>query len=98
MKNSMEFKQLKCDSCDYIEETENITIETCSKYLNKPCPKCGANLFTEKDYATLKIISKILKVESFLAKILNFFHIQPKGQRYSVSMKGNGSVKFKEID
>lgn len=45
---------LKCDnpSCDYVDTTANI--DDYEKYLNMPCPKCGANLFTQADYDVIK--------------------------------------------
>ena len=41
---------MKCDAlgCDY--RTEDVSNETLVTYLNKPCPKCGENLLTDKDF------------------------------------------------
>ena len=45
---------VQCDNCDYKEEYEvdfSASYQKgLKKYLNKPCPKCGANLLTKKDY------------------------------------------------
>lgn len=39
---------LKCDepNCDHHEDVETITEDM----IGKPCPKCGANLLTQKDF------------------------------------------------
>jgi len=48
-----EISGIKCDdaACDYRDDTAIFEPE---KYLNMPCPKCGANLFTQADYDTMK--------------------------------------------
>ncbi len=42
---------IKCDAkgCDYCDPT--VLIEELEDWLNKPCPKCNANLLTEEDFA-----------------------------------------------
>jgi Zn finger protein HypA/HybF involved in hydrogenase expression len=55
---------IKCDNpdCDYEEVVEckcrnaNEVIEKYKKWINKPCPKCGQNLLTLRDYIILKMI------------------------------------------
>lgn len=44
---------LKCDApdCDHFEQTP-VTIEI----VDKPCPKCGANLCTKDDFVTFRAI------------------------------------------
>lgn len=41
-------QQLICDvpSCGHVQEIEDLS----AKYINMPCPKCGANLLTEEDF------------------------------------------------
>ena len=39
---------IKCDECDYRDDT--VRFEDYPKWINKPCPKCKANLLTQKDY------------------------------------------------
>lgn len=61
-----------CDHCPYVVENPtkdpNVDIKS---YINKPCPKCGANLLTEHDYKlslkTMKIVNWINKWFSWLA-------------------------------
>jgi hypothetical protein len=49
-------KGLKCDAegCGY--EDHDTRYEDYEKYVNAPCPKCGANLLTEADLAATKAI------------------------------------------
>lgn len=50
---------LKCDNkeCDFVDNT--ITFEDYPIWVNKPCPKCGQNLLTEKDYYTVKTMFEL---------------------------------------
>lgn len=53
---------LKCDnpSCDFVDMS--ITIEDYDNWVNKPCPKCGANLLTEEDYDAVKMMIVLAKL------------------------------------
>jgi hypothetical protein len=65
---------LECDAegCDY-EDTE-AKFEEYDKYLNQPCPKCGANLLTEADLKSTRLMVGA-------ANLLNeFLGEQPDGQ------------------
>lgn len=55
----MIIKGIKCDNpnCDFVDM--DIPFEDYDNWLNKPCPKCGANLLTQKDYDACKIMMKI---------------------------------------
>jgi ssDNA-binding Zn-finger/Zn-ribbon topoisomerase 1 len=95
-------KGIKCDNpdCNYEEVIKykngntNEVIEEYKKWINKPCPKCGQNLLTLKDYIVLKMI--ILCVD-----ILNTILPEPKNDEgkevFSLEMNGTGKVKFKPI-
>lgn len=56
MKNALELsiKGIKCDNpnCDYINK--DVEFKDYKKWINKPCPKCGANLLTQKILTALK--------------------------------------------
>ena len=96
MNNAAELtiKGIKCDHCDYRHEGY-IPPEDYKKWLNKPCPKCGANLLTEKDY---KITLALLAI----TRLINIFtpKRKRKGKRlkYSVEMDGTGKVEFKPAE
>lgn len=53
---------LKCDnqSCDFVDIS--IAIEDYDKWLNAPCPKCGANLLTQEDLDAVKMIIVLSKL------------------------------------
>lgn len=53
---------LKCDnpSCDFVDMS--IAIEDYDKWLNVPCPKCGANLLTQEDLDAVKMIIALSKL------------------------------------
>ena len=47
---------LKCDATDCDYEDDDAKFEDYERYLNAPCPKCGANLLTEADLVAVKAI------------------------------------------
>lgn len=62
---------LICDnpSCDWIDET--IKDEDLLDWVNKPCPKCGDNVLTEKDYINLLKLNKIVDYVNLLTEFDN---------------------------
>lgn len=56
MKPKISIRGIKCDSCDFQDQT--VKFENYKEWLNKPCPKCGDNLLTEKDYEMVNELSK----------------------------------------
>jgi uncharacterized C2H2 Zn-finger protein len=69
MKNKMKIIEtyqedlIVCDNqhCDFkiINETGDINTET-KQYINIPCPKCGENLLTQKDYDDFEKLRKTI--------------------------------------
>lgn len=53
---------IKCDNpnCDFRDDS--VLVDDYKKWLNKPCPKCGANLLTKKDYKMTKRIIRLCKI------------------------------------
>ena len=51
-----EIKGLECDAegCGYADN--DARFENYERYLNAPCPECGANLLTQADMAAVKAI------------------------------------------
>ena len=45
---------LQCDSCDWKDET--IAHADFKDWVNKPCPKCGANVLTEEDFRNAEVL------------------------------------------
>lgn len=93
MKNALclGIQGIKCDNkdCDY--RNENARIEDMEKWLNKPCPKCGQNLFTVKDCISLKILIMLVNL---LNAILPKGKDDEKDEVFSVEMNGTGEVNF----
>ena len=42
------FQDIQCDLCDYYKE--GVEFSEYPEYIDKPCPKCGASLLTQKAY------------------------------------------------
>ena len=82
---------IQCDNsaCDYRDES--VEYRDYKKWLNKPCPMCGANLLTSKDLMAIKKLT-------IISDIINFF-IKPKKDAETVTVKAemNGSrrINFK---
>lgn len=81
---------IKCDnlSCSYIDES--VQMEDYDKWVNKPCPKCGANLLTEADY---ELVQKVVQATNIVNGCI------PEGTKYSENpvviefeMNGSGSL------
>ena len=87
----IKLKGIKCDSkgCDYREDI--VSADEYESYLNKPCPKCGSNLFTEKDFNAIK---NLIRFEQLINTICDI----PDGQKLELglSMDGSGSVAIKD--
>lgn len=94
MKDALELNihGIKCDNphCDYNDMT--VRVENYDKWLNKPCPKCGENLLTEKDYESVKMIMSLTE---------NINNIFPKCKeeeqiyKASIDMDGSGKMEMK---
>lgn len=56
----MKDQYLKCDAegCDHVEYMDRITQE----HVDKPCPKCGANLLTQADHDHFEMIQNLMAV------------------------------------
>lgn len=85
-----------CDYCFFKIPNENknkIPIMETKKYLNVPCPKCGNNLLTEKDYiAYAKLMSGMNWINKWFSWITIF---KPKGKTKNGSIKVHDGVKIK---
>ena len=96
MDNAIEasIKGLKCDAfdCDYSDM--EIDVEEYSKYVDAPCPDCGANLLTKADYELVKSIMEITDVinDAFEGADLKEGEIES----LTVSMDGSGIPTIKD--
>lgn len=87
---------IKCDNpkCDFKDMT--VQYKDFKKWLNKPCPKCGANLLTTADYNTTRImvwivrlINKILPAEPANSSKIITGHVEMDGT-------GKADIKIEE--
>lgn len=93
MKDAIEMKNggIKCDNpyCNFRDDSAKV--EDCKQWLNKPCPKCGQNLLTEKDYLNTLLLIGMTKI------INNIFPEVDDDEKIStmaVEMNGTGEIKF----
>ena len=88
---------IKCDSCDY--RNAEVPVEDYPKWVNKPCPNCGANLLTKEDYvATMHLMNIIDLFNEVMSPLTESIPEVPeeKKLRYSVEFDGTGNVSFIE--
>lgn len=92
MRNALELniKGIKCDTCNWRDET--VKFEDYPKWLNKPCPVCGANLLTEAD---LKSVKRLIRLTKLFNKIFPKIDDNTKRVTASVEMDGTGEMKFR---
>ena len=89
---------IKCDNpnCNY--KDESVRSEEYYKWINKPCPICGHNLLTGKDYIAFnKSIDTINKINSFGHKLPKFIQkiisCPERKDTYNLTIDFNGSGK-----
>lgn len=65
---------IQCDNptCDFVVPYSEKEEKESAKYINMPCPKCGENLLTEKDYLMDK---KFFEKVAFLNKWFSWLTI-----------------------
>ena len=85
----LNIKGIKCDVCDY--KAEDVKVEDYSEWLNKPCPKCGANLLTQEDFDTTMML---LSMVNHLNEILPPPKQDEEVVTANIEMNGTGSINF----
>ena len=90
MDNQVRVAGIKCDNkaCDY--KDDSVRYEDYKEYVNKPCPKCGHNLLTKKDYFITKFLVKLVGRGKVQHEPL-----QTTGNEKIVSVKLDGTGKIK---
>ena len=72
----IENMHIKCDNpnCDYHIDDVSIELKDLKEYVNKPCPKCGRNLLTERNYNDYKNMYNIINfVNKYFSWTLRIF-------------------------
>lgn len=82
---------IKCDThnCDYVILNTNKDINTDLKpYINKPCPKCSANLLSHEDYLLDKKLINVINVINKWFSWLTIFRFKKnKSKNYKQKIK-----------
>ena len=87
MKPLYEIHGLKCDFCDY--KDDSIKYEDYPNWINKPCPICGHSLLTQEDYdATRSIVHIVDRIEKVLGPKLTRLLAGKKRTRVNFHGKG----------
>lgn len=74
-----EITGIKCDNKKCSFEDSTVKKEDYKAWLNKPCPNCGDNLLTQKDFDTVEKMIKLektlnnSKIYKTIEKVLKFF-------------------------
>ena len=86
---------IECDHCDYKIINESKDPNTSIKeYINMPCPICGSNLLTEKDYHdNLTLLSVINWMNKWLGWIAYFI---PNKYVKNVSIKVKDGINLED--
>lgn len=96
MSKAVEFniKGIKCDNpkCDY--KNDNVVVKEYNQWLNKPCPKCGANILTQEDYDNVMML---MSFTDFVNDILPERKDDEKIFEMPVIMNGTGEIKLGEV-
>lgn len=95
MKNiELDVQRIKCDNpdCDYIE---NIVIKNYKDWIDEPCPKCGAPLYTEKDHQAMMTIKRLIKV---INSFPSFSKDKKLRYRIQMEMNGTGNIEFSKAE
>lgn len=92
------FEGVKCDNpaCDFRDKTAKY--EDRLSWLNKPCPKCGQNLLTEKDLQTMEFMSILVDFINMITKPFAKLFESGKKTTLSMDMDGTGKVVLKRRD
>lgn len=89
MKQAVELniKGIKCDNpnCDY--RNDKVEFKDYEKWLNKPCPKCGANLLTKED---LEMTKALINVANIANKVLPKQNNEEERIKAIIEMNGTG--------
>jgi hypothetical protein len=87
-------KGIRCDKpgCDWFDDT--IKVSQYREYINKPCPKCGANLLTQVDFNITMLLLAIFDnpIAQLFATVLHL--INPKIGKEKCKLKMNGTGGF----
>lgn len=89
MEPIMEVSGLNCDSvnCNFHDNT--VLSADYEKYVDTPCPLCGSNLLTRKDYDKFRVTEKFYNswIMRLINKLLLKLGVKPKTYELKVNKK-----------
>lgn len=90
-----EIRGIKCDNPACGWKDMNAAFDP-DFWLNKECPQCRSNLFTQADYDTMMrmfwIADKINKVLAPVRWVMRLFGKQETTERFKIEMNGTGTT------
>ena len=86
---------ISCDNKKCSFSDMGVKFEDYNEWLNKPCPDCGCNLLTEKDFNTVKLLVGLTEI---INEGVPGVAEDEKLFKMSVSMDGSGKAIFSEIE
>lgn len=90
---TLKIRGLKCDAddCEYVDM--EIKVEDYAAHVNEACPRCGANLLTEADYAAVQALIAAVAITNYqLGPVADGAITRP----VSISFDGTGAIHIKE--
>jgi len=86
---------IKCDApgCDFINES--VKMEDYKNWVNRPCPKCGANLLTQAD---LDAVNDLVEKANYINSLELPEEFLKNRARMEGSLDGSGIVKWGDIE
>jgi len=88
---------IECDSCYYKVLNDGGGIgKDLKEYIDQKCPKCGANLLTEKDYLLDKKITKTIHFINRWFSWLTIFIRKPKVVTGEISYSDGVKINIDE--
>jgi len=91
----LKIKGIKCDNPDCDFKDDSVVFEDYKVWLDRPCPKCGANLLTEADLKAVKKLRRFVIIVNFIYKPFLKFMDTTKRKSGEMEMNGTGEMIFK---
>ncbi len=87
---------IRCDNpnCDYVNDS--VKIEDYKDWVNKPCPKCGANLLTEEDFYNVNLLFSVVDLCNEIPPDLLDINSHPDEKKMSFKIDVHNGFKVSE--
>jgi len=85
---------IKCDNpeCNF---RQAIKPEEYEQWINRPCPKCGQNLLTLKDYMAIMGLITIVNLINKFIPVSEEKHEKHEVMKFHIEMNGTGEMRFR---